>query len=161
DLTGQTATYVIPDASAAGGLRRVSATLSGTDTWTADIPDTSPPIEFTLPDYPTPYPRVYALPSRQLLVLYARAAHPNPTPPAKRAQITIAVTPNGPQAGDSFSLLSVGTWMSFGLAGPNGTTGQLQQTFPYEQVGASITGQIAAITRDDVVLVMRHTGNSL
>ena len=161
DLAGQTATYVIRDASAAGGLRRVSATLTGTDTWTADIPDTAPAIEFTLPDYPTPYPRIYALPSRQLVGLYTRFEHPNATPPPQGAQITISVTPNGPQPGDSYALLSVGTWMSYGLAAPNGTTGQLQETFAYDQPGASITGVVAKITQSDVVLVMRHTGNAL
>jgi len=52
DLTGQTAMYLIEDASESSGLRRVQPTLSAAkDQWSAEIPEgTRAAIEFTVPD---------------------------------------------------------------------------------------------------------------
>jgi len=67
DLTGQTATVLDPRRVGGRGLRRITAMQSAVDTWSAEIADGAPPIEFTLPDFPVPLPRLFALPSRNMV----------------------------------------------------------------------------------------------
>src|SRR6185295_18519171 len=79
DLTGLTASYLVPTATA-GGFAAVTADRStAPGTWTKDLPDAAP-VEFTLPELPAPIPRVLAFPSRQLSTLFALLEHPNPSP---------------------------------------------------------------------------------
>ena len=65
----------MPATAAAGGM------------WTADL-RAAAPIEYTLPDIPTPLPRIYAFPSQGVSALTAsssiRTARPRPTPRRSR-----------------------------------------------------------------------------
>ena len=113
DLTGLTASYLVQSATA-GSFDAVTAdrSTSAPGTWTKDLSDAAP-VEFTLPDLPTPIPRVLAFPNRQLSVLFASLEHPNPSPAPTGAMLTVT-TPLDvvPGVAESFSVYTVGSWTS-------------------------------------------------
>ena len=165
DLTGQTATYLVEDASAADGLVRVEALQTDANTWTASAPAVAtgtPPVVFTLPDQP--YPRMYALPSRDLLGQLGVYEHPNPTPAPSPAMITVTATLPTPFNGtEAFELYSVGTWTRTTLPVPLLSATTLGPVaFDYGTVSA--TGHARPperITLDDVHAVLRYDGAPL
>jgi hypothetical protein len=164
DLTGETATYEIADASAPSGLQAVPATISEVGTWTAVIADGTPGVEFTLPDYPMQARRFYALPSRSLAGLYGWLEHPHPTPAPAGATLTVNVALDAAYTGsETYQLYTLGSWTARGITPPSGSMlGALQATFPFDQAGTSITGRPAEkITVDDALVVLRYVGNQL
>ena len=165
DITGQTATYVVADASAADGLVRVEALQTAPNAWTASAPALAtgtPTVVFTLPEQP--FPRMYALPSRDVLGAFGAYEHPNPVPPPSPAMITVTSTLPTPFNGtEAFELYSVGTWTRTTLPAPvlNATTlGPV--AFDYNTVSA--TGHARPperITLADVHAVLRYRGAPL
>ncbi|MDB4952675.1 MAG: hypothetical protein JWO36_244 [Myxococcales bacterium] len=170
DLTGQTATFLVPDAADPSGYRRVPATLSASlDTWTAIIPDGTPLIEFTLPDYPEPMTRLLALPNRNILYSFYVYEHPAPVAPPSPASFDVNVTLPTPYAvNESFQAYSIGTWSYHNFtaaevpaaAGPT-VLGPIN--IPYDAAHfANITGRaIEKVTTDDQFLVLRYVGPDL
>jgi hypothetical protein len=164
DLTGLQATYLVP-AATAGSFKAVAAdqvaALPGT--WTKNLPDPTP-IEVTLPDVPTPIPRVFAFPDRALSVLFAPLEHPDPSPAPDTAMLTVTAPLDMPTvAGDSFSVYTVGSWTSHPLA--SGTVGLAQIgpiTYAFNaSVNLSGRPQFDRLTMQDAFLVLRYSGAAL
>ena len=166
ELTGYTATYLLPDSAAPGGLTRVFAQQSANDTWSAEIPEGTPPVMFTLPDYPRPIPRLWSVPSRTLRGAFGQAEHPHPVPADAGAMLTVSATLDAPIAGnESFQLYTVGTWTTRGFSGAEvpgvGATTFGPVTYAYATSGA-ITGRpLEKITVADQPLLLRYVGNDL
>jgi hypothetical protein len=163
DLTGATATYEVPDTSTPSGMRAVPATVSAPGTWNADIPDGTPPVVITLPDYPMGATRFIALPGRSYNWLYTWLEHPNPTPAPAGAMITVNVNTGAAVVGnEAYSMYSLGSWTNRPLPAPAVGAAQLTTTFAFDQPNVSITGRpVEKITTDDAVLVLRYVGNTL
>jgi hypothetical protein len=162
DLTGFTAEYEIPEATA---LRRVAATQSAIDTWSADVAEGTPQIQFTLPDFPTPLTRMWAFPSRTIKGLYGWLEHPSPQPAPMGAMLTVQVTLPNAYAGEGLQMYSLGSWTQRGFSGAElpaiGATQLGPISFPFSSV-SSLTGRpLERITKDDAVLVLRYAGNDL
>ncbi len=164
DLTGLTASYLVPTATA-GGFEAVMAepSTSALGTWTKDLPDAAP-IEFTLPELPAPIPRVLAFPNRQLSVLFTPLEHPNPTPAPDMAMMTVTTpldTATVPT--DSFSVYTVGSWTSRALT--SGTTGLLQiGPIAYSfNTSTNLSGRptFDRLTMQDAFFVLRYSGAAL
>ncbi|MGE0547794.1 MAG: hypothetical protein AB7O24_26595 [Kofleriaceae bacterium] len=172
DLTGLTATYLVPDAQAPQGLNRVAATLNGTDTWEAEVEGT-PPVMFELPEYAPVYPsapRVWDFQTRNMRGPFVLLEHPDPTPAPDPATLTMQATlPAGGYIGnESFAMYSVGTWMQRGFtAGDAGYPTVIAQptfgpiTFDYRSASSLNARPAEKITPVDVVLLLRYVGAAL
>lgn len=165
DLTGYTATYLVPDAAAPEGLTRVFAQLSATNTWSAPIETGSPPVLFSLPDYPRPIPRIYAFDARNVDGIYGVFEHPHPVAADPAAMLTVQATLDAPYNGEGLQLYTVGTWTVRGFAGAElpatGATTLGPVTIPYAS-SSSITGRpLEKITVDDQPLLLRYIANDL
>lgn len=172
DLSGQTASYLIVDASAPGGLRRVDAVLTDThDGWTADIAeDTAAAIEFGLPEDP-PYRRLYALPNRTIATLAGAYEHPGPemAPTGGTFTATLAL-PSGYATGESFRLEAIGPWVRHPFAAgelpavDTGATSIGPVTIPYDSTAfTSLVGArpLPKLTAKDRIVALRYAGNDL
>ncbi|HEY0189929.1 MAG TPA: hypothetical protein VGC42_02325 [Kofleriaceae bacterium] len=166
DLTGLTANYLVGDAAAP---TRMAATSPAAGTWQAPLAAAAP-VEFTLPDQPTPpapIPRLYAFPTPTLKLLFAPLEHPSPTPaPPTPANIALTVPLDAPTAAtDSFLIYTVGSWTSRGITAAElpvaGSTTIGPFTYDFQTSG-SITGRpLERITSKDAYLVLRYTGSTL
>lgn len=162
DLTGQTASYLVPSAAAAMGFERVMPALQGS-TWVSDL--TMPaPIEFTLPDYPAPLTRIWDVDVPALTGGYVVLEHPDPQPPPEGATLAMAVTSDVAFTGaEAYQLFTVGAWTQRGLA-PPALAGEVTldpTPFPYSTT-SSIGGRPhIALSPADAVFVLRYAGNQL
>ncbi len=161
DLSGLTATYLVPDAADPTGLVRVPAMQAELGRWTAPLA-TPAPILFELPDYPRPILRLFDFPQLEVKALYGVLEHPNPVPAPMDAMITVNATLDTPFTGaERFELLTLGSWSSVPLVPPAAGTVALAQTFPFATM-ASVTGRpLEAITSADAAVVLRYIGNQL
>ncbi len=161
DLTAQTASYLVSTAGAPDGLERVTPVVEGS-TWVSDL-TTPTPIEFTLPDLPTPVTRIWDLNARALTGGYTFYEHPNPTAPPDGATLAMAVTSDVAFTGaESYQLYTVGAWTIRDLLPPAAAAAALDATpFLYTET-ASIGGRPhIALTMGDPLFVMRYAGNQL
>lgn len=162
DVTSLTASFEVPDASDPSGLREIPAMQSATDTWSAQFPDADPEVLFTLPDYPTPVPRLQSF-GRTIQELFGVLEHPDPQPAPAGATIALDVSLPTPftVASQSLQLYTVGAWNYHGLAGaelPADGTTQIAATIPYASM-ASLDGRpLEQFTAADQPLVLRYTG---
>lgn len=166
DVSQLPANFLVPDSSTAG-FTRVKATAAG-DTWSAELPEGTPAMEITLGlDLPDPFRRLYALPQRNLKVLYGIYEQPNA--PAAPANGALAVTINLPSlidASESYQLYSVGSWANHGFTPTTDFAvgaGAISATVPFN---ATLWGNISGrpftkITSADEVLALRYVGNQL
>jgi len=163
DVTGQHASYEVADPAAPSGLLAVPAVQAAIDTWTAPIATGTPAVEFTLPDYPHPVTRVYALPARALVGLFAQLEHPGATPAPAGAMLGVAIALDAPYTGaETYDLLTIGSWTARGLPAPSQDPTQLVAAVPFDEPGVSISGRpVDKIIAADAVLVLRYVGNQL
>jgi hypothetical protein len=167
DLTGQTGTYLVADATDPSGYQRIPAAVMG-NAFSAIVPMGTPPVELTLPDNPTtPIKRLYAIPNRNILATFAIYEHPNPEPAPSGATLNLSIAlPTAFMPTESFLVYSIGTWSLHGvlaaeLPGMLGTT--LAFTTPYDAAHFnSVSGRpLEKITADDAFLVLRYIGSDL
>jgi hypothetical protein len=162
DLTGLQATYLVAD-DTAGSFAPLTATTSEPGTWTQDLPEPAP-VEFTLPDVPTPVPRLFAFPNRTLKVLFAPLEHPDRTPAPDAAMLTVT-TPldTAPAVGESFQAYTVGSWTSHALAAATVAPQQIGPISYLFNSSNSLSGrpQFDALTTSDAFLVLRYAGAAL
>ena len=161
DLSTSTAAFLIADGSAAGGFDHTAAMVTAPGTWAADIATGTPAAYFTLPDYPTPVPRLYDLGVRNQVGLYAVLEHPNPQPMPTGATLTFSFNLATPiAAGYSAQEYSLGTWTQYGFPVAVGQT----------SVGATVAGSaitslngrpVSAFTTGDAILALEYNGNTL
>ena len=166
DLTGLTAEYLVLDAAEPDGIQHVPADLVVPDTWSAALPDGTPAIRFQTPDYPEPVAKLWDLPLRNLIGLYGRMEHANPTPAPAAAMLTLRATlPSAFAATESFQLYTLGSWNVRGFLGAElpavGALAFGPVSFPFSSV-TSITGRpLEKITTADAVMFLRYIGNRL
>lgn len=162
DLTGLEATYLVAD-DTAGSFASLVATTSEPGTWTQDLSEPAP-VEFTLPDVPTPVPRLFAFPNRKLSVLFAPLEHPNRTPAPDTAMLTVTTPLDaGPAVGESFQVYTVGSWTSHALPATVTVPLQLGPTTYAFNTSNSLSGrpQLDTLTSSDAFLVLRYVGAAL
>ncbi len=163
DLTGHTATYLLPDDVEPSGLARIAATQSAVDTWSADIFDATPPVLFDLPDFPAPIERMWDYANKTLLGSFTVLEHPDPVPAPIDAMFTVNVALDVPYAGtEGYQIFTLGSWNVRGLEPPVvGGTAIAPPPFLMTSM-ASFTGRpFEAITVADSVAVLRYIGNDL
>lgn len=169
DLTGMTASYLIANPDTADGFDRITAMVDATEMnkWTADVGEGTPPVMFTVPDFPETTSRIVALPYRDLVVAHVVNEHPDPVPAIDPAMLTVqAALPTPYAATESFQLLVVGTWNSRGFSGMMevpavGAANFGPVSFAYTTM-SRITGRpYEAITTADSALLLRYVGARL
>jgi hypothetical protein len=166
DLSANSASFLVPDDAAVEGFTRVPADLTDVNVWTAPIATGTPPVQFDLPDFPTPNQHAWQLPSRDVSLGYAVYEHPMPTPAPAMAMLTVGATlPTAYAAGEGFTFSSIGTWNSRSFTGAQlpavGATALGPITFPFSST-TKLTGRPHdQITSADTVLVLRYLANRL
>jgi hypothetical protein len=164
DPTGLSATYFVASSDPSGFDRVPAAPDPSHGGWTTTKVHTPAPVEFTLPDVPTPIPRLFTFPSPQLSVLYGVLEHPNRQPMPTGSTFTVKLPLDAPVvAGQSFQVYVVGAWLQRGFSATEapvvGATELAPPDFGFTAAN-SVSGrpQIDQITADDAFLILRYTG---
>lgn len=167
DPTGLPATYFVAGSDPNRFDRVMGIPDARHGRWTTKL-HTAAPVQYTLPDVPTPIPRLLAFPSLQLAVPYGVLEHPNPQPAPTDGTFMVDVTLDTPVAmGETFQTYVVGAWLKHDFAAADVTLGamQLAPATAFGFTGASdrvsSRAQIDAVTPDDAFLVLRYAGNAL
>ena len=136
----------------------IASTTDGT-TWSAPVLADS--VEFFLPDYPMSIPRVFAIPVADVRALFGVLEHPGAAIAPPSASIGLGVSlPTAVVAGESYQLVTVGSWSQTVLAPAAGAV-TLTDAVPFTG-NSTVTGRpLEGITTDDAVLVVRYTGDEL
>jgi hypothetical protein len=159
DLTGLTASYLV---AGDGGTQIVAADSPAPGMWHADLADPAP-VEFTLPDVPTPIPRIFAFPDRAMAAAYVSLEHPGRTPVPAASMITLNVPLDVPTtATDGFEILTAGSWTVRGFAAtelpPIGTAAIGPVTYDFT-TSLSLSGRpLDKLTSQDAFFVLRYAG---
>jgi len=162
DLSGLPARYLLATDSAGVYDRVYASPTGGPGTWTRDLAAPAP-VEFLLPDVPTPVPRLFDFPNRQLQVLFAPLEHPDRAPAPSGAMLTVTAPLDvAATAMDSFQVFTVGSWTQFALTAGVGATSIGPITYPFS-TSTSLSGraQLDKLTTQDAFLVLRYTGSAL
>jgi len=160
DLTALTASWLLPDVSAPGGLLPITATVVPPNTWHADINPATPAVQFTLPD--AAQPRMLDLGLANMQTAFTVLEHPNPTPAPEGAMITVNVTLDVPYAGENLQLFAIGPWVARALEAPAaGVTQLAPPAFAYTSMTSQSGRPHEAVTAADPVFVFRYIGNQL
>jgi hypothetical protein len=165
DITGLQATYLVAS-NDPSGFDRVAATANpARGMWTSNLREPAP-VVFTLPDVPTPIPRLFAFPSSQLSVLYGVLEHPMPAPAPDAATFTVtAPLDTLPALGETFQSYVVGAWLVRGFAPAEVVVNGMSLTPPAFGFvpGNSVAGRptLDAVTTQDAFFVLRYVGSAL
>jgi hypothetical protein len=134
--------------------------------WTTKL-HAAAPVQYTLPDVPTPIPRLLALPSLQLSVPYGVLEHPDPQPAPADGTFMVNVTLDTAVAmGEAFQTYVVGPWLRHDFAAADVPLMAMQlapAAFGFTGANDRISSraQIDAVTPDDAFLILRYAGNAL
>jgi hypothetical protein len=161
DLSLDPPTFLVPDPTATCGMALAIASPAAPATWSVQA-DGTPASLYTAPDG-TIYELAFA--SRAQRDVFWAYEHPNPTPPGASSQLAMNVMLPSPYAAmQTFSLEAIGPWASHPLATaelPIIGGAAIATTIAYSAFTKSAPGQSARITKQDVVLLLRHTGADL
>lgn len=166
DVSSYPANFLVADSSPAG-FHRVAARAAG-DTWSAELPTGTPPIEVTLGmDVPDQFRRLYALPHRNIKLLYGLYEQPDAVPAPDTGTITATLRLNTPAsvpvapspAVESYQLYCVGSWANHGLPFTDGVTTISQAMIPYNVANwGNISGRpFTKITTSDTMLGLKYS----
>ena len=109
DLTTSTATFLVPDDAAPGGLVEIPAALSGTDTFLASLPGPGGMVLFTNPDDSIRRLWAYPAPEQRAAFTYLdRGLVPEPAP--AMAQLDLNVTLDVAYTAEALWFYAVGPW---------------------------------------------------
>ncbi|HEY5945199.1 MAG TPA: hypothetical protein VIV40_06900 [Kofleriaceae bacterium] len=165
DLSKETATFLVDDG--AGSFTKLPGELTNVDTFSAALPTGTPPVLFTLPDMPTPYPRLWASPARDRRGVFSAFEHPNPQAPLPNSEIMLTVNlPSMYASNEAFRVEAIGAWMTRGLLStelpaPDLGAMTINTMLPYASFSRATSSTAARITSQDVVVVERYVGNTL
>lgn len=169
DLTSLKATFLVPNDASASGFDSVQAVASSAGTWTSTLFEATP-VQLTLPDEPTPLPRLFALPSLSLTILYGVLEHQGRTPAPEGATLAVTVPlDRGYASSDRFQVYTVGSWTARGFA-----AGEIPQapdlgameigpvTYAFDS-SSRVSGRptLDRLTTNDSFLVLRYVGAAL
>jgi hypothetical protein len=160
DVTGLAASFLVPDAAAPGGLRKVPATAI-VDTFQADVGGMPALVQYESPELPTTTLRILDLPSRTLASFVPVLEHPNPVAPAVGAMLNINVGLSPAQGAETYQLFTVGAWINIGLPAPGAGAGALQPGAITPSAMNTPGRRLDKLTTDDLVLLLRYSGNQL
>jgi hypothetical protein len=169
DLGNLSASYLIANPDAPDGFDRIMANVDPmtSNKWVAEVGEGTPPVMFTLPDYPESVPRIWALPYRDLVGAISVYEHHDPQPAMDPATLTVQATLPTPYAAtESFQLLVVGTWVSRGFSGVMevpavGATAFGPVPFAYTTTSRQTNRPYEGITAADSTLLLRYVGTRL
>lgn len=165
DMAMETADFLIDDG--AGGFAKVPGELTDVGTFSAALPEGTPPVEFTLPDLPMRFTRLWAMPARDRRGVFSAFEHPNADAPLPNSQIMLAVAlPTMYASNESFRVQAIGAWMVRGLQAtelpaPDVGNMAISALLPYASFARMTSAPAARITSQDVVAVERYRGNTL
>ncbi|MEJ7596486.1 MAG: hypothetical protein WKG01_01145 [Kofleriaceae bacterium] len=164
DLTGEIASYLVPDQAAPTGYVPIAATAAG-GTFSADIRSATPPVRFTLPGVA---PELFwQYPNAHLLGDYALLEHPNATPAPMGATVTATLTLDTPYVGELIRVYTVGAWAyrdfaALELPAPaTGVTAIGPVAFPFASMNPLNNRPLERLTAADAVLVLRYVSGTL
>ncbi|MGE5184629.1 MAG: hypothetical protein ACM31C_21305 [Acidobacteriota bacterium] len=163
DVTSLSATFYTTDGT--GALVATPGTQSAVDTWSADVTG-DPAIEFTLPDLPNAYQHLWSLPSRAVRGHFIAYEHPaaQPAPSATTEMISLTLPTPYQAASETFDVGVIGAWSHHVLSGselPLDQATQIAASVPYSSFVPVTASPVTRITSSDVVVVMRHSANTL
>ncbi len=155
------ATYFVASSDPSGFDRVAAAPDPVHGGWTTKL-RAAAPVEFTLPDVPTPIPRLFAFPSPQLSVLYGVLEHPNRQDAPMDATFAVSATLDAAiAASQSFQIYVVGAWLQRGFSAAEAPLNAMQIAPPPFAFTAanSVAGrpQLDLVTTDDAFLILRYT----
>ncbi|HEY5921195.1 MAG TPA: hypothetical protein VIV11_05970 [Kofleriaceae bacterium] len=165
DLSMESGDFLLDDG--AGGFMKLPAEHTANDTLSALLPDGTPPVLFSLPDVPTKFKRLWAMPARDRRGVFAVFEHPSPEMPLPSSSIMLMATlPTMFASNETFRIEAIGAWMSRGLAGaelpaPDVGNTTINATLPYTSFTRMTGSPAARISSADVVVVERYVGNQL
>lgn len=167
DPTGLSATYFVAGSDPSKVDRVMGIPDARHGRWTTKLRAPAP-VQYTLPDVPTPVPRMLAVPSLQLAVPYRVLEHPDPQPAPADGTFMVDVTLDTPIAmGEAFQTYVVGPWLKHDFAATDAPLAAAHfapaTAFGFTGATDRLSGraQIDAITPDDAFLVLRYVGNDL
>jgi hypothetical protein len=161
DLTNLTATYLIADAAAPGGLRRVPANLQGLDTWSADLQREVAPVMFESPELPTTNVRIFDFPTPTLKAAVNVLEKPLAEAAIPNATLTFSIALNTAHNVESYQVFTIGAWANVGLTAPAVGAGTLAPPALALVAANSPIRRLDKFTLDDVVMLLRYSGNQL
>ncbi len=164
DISTLTATFIVPDATDPAALQLVPGMMAAQDTWSANVGDADPAIEFTLPDLPMPYQHLWALPSQSVRGHFIAYEHPGMQPAPSATTEVLSVTLPTTYAGEAIDVDVVGAWMGYSLSGsdlPGAGATMVSASIPYSKFMPLTASPAARFTTADAVLVLRHAGSTL
>jgi len=170
DLTGQTASWVVPDAADPTHFTRVPGVLSPTnDGWTAPIADGAPAAEFSLPDPANPYKRLYSFGTRNIKGLFGIFEHPGANDPAPAAGVfdTRITLPSAYAANEGFQLFAIGPWGRHSFAAGElpavggAAIGPVNIPYTLAQFPTINGLPLTQLTAADQLVALRYVGNDL
>jgi len=166
DLSGQTATFLEEDG--AGGYTRTPGDYQPVDTFSAAIPVGTPAVLFTLPDQPTPFPRLWEMPARNRIGAFGVFEHDNPQEPSAASALTVQMSlPSAFVSSERFRIEAIGAWTGHAFvtgtetAPPDVGYTSFTTTLQYSTFGKLTNMPVRRITSDDVVVVERYVGTLL
>jgi hypothetical protein len=169
DLTGQTATYLIEDASDSSGFRRVQPVLGDTkDRWTAEIPEgTAASVEFTVPEQ-VKFRRLFAFPMRAIKNLHALYEHPNTSTAPTGGVFSVRLALPSGYNNELIRIYAIGPWVYHDFSGAElpavggVTVGPVSVPYNTMAFPSAIGPQpIPKLTMADQMVALRYVGNDL
>jgi hypothetical protein len=163
DLTMETASFLVDDG--AGSFTKVAGEYTAAGTFSAAIPDGTPPVLFSLPDLPAPIRRLWANPARERRGVFVAFEHSSPREPLPNSSLMLtAALPSPYTIADAFRVEAIGAWMAAAVMpaqAPDGTAMTITAALPYSAFSGMTSSPAARITSQDVVVVERYSGNIL
>ena len=162
DLLALNASFLVPDAAAPGGLRKVAATQSAPGVWSADIGGIIAPVMYESPDLPVLQLRILDLPTatpKAVVTILERSQAPEPMP--MNASISVNLNLPTPQAGQGYQMQSMGSWTVLGIPTPADTSTTVSSAATALTTANSPIRRLDRSVMDDVVVVLRYLGNQM
>src|ERR1041384_7879045 len=132
DLTGLKAEYLVERAGSPNDFDRVPASDGG-GVWVTKLRAPAP-VVLTLPDIPTPLPRVFAFPNLALSIVYSALERRDRSPAPPGAMLTVAAQLDTPTAAnDSFEVFTVGSWTSHPVPFDMLDVSEVSVTYPFDE----------------------------
>ena len=162
DLLALNASFLVPDASAPGGLQKVAAMQSAPGVWSADIGGVIAPVMYESPDLPTLSLRILDFPTatpKAVVTVLERSQAPEAMP--MNATISVNLNLPTPQAGQGYQMQSLGAWTVLGIPQPADTSTVVALGATALTTANSPTRRLDRILMDDTVVVLRYAGNQV
>jgi hypothetical protein len=167
DLSGLRATYLVENPASESGFDRISAVSVG-GKWSSTLL-VGAPVEFTLPELPAPVPRVLALPSRTLSLLFAELENPGRVPAPEGAVLAVEVDLDTAYVtGERFQVYTVGAWTTRAFAAaelppPDMGAVKIGPVMYSYSSSVSVPGRplLDRVTAADAFLILRYAGTAL